>query len=76
MNQNKDLEERDLMIEAFEKFNHVLTNNQKQVMHLYYIEDLSLAEIAEILATSRSNVFDTLSKARKKIIPFLDLIKN
>ena len=49
MNQNKDLEERDLMIEAFEKFNHVLTNNQKQVMHLYYIEDLSLAEIAEIL---------------------------
>ncbi len=73
MNNNKlNLENREKYIEAFNKFNHVLTTNQNQIFYLYYIEDLSLSEIADIVATTRSNVYDTLSKARKKLKPFFD----
>ncbi len=70
-NNNSDLELREKYIEAFNKFPHVLTTNQHQIFHLYYIEDLSLSEIAEIVATTRSSVHDTLNKARNNLKPFL-----
>lgn len=73
MIKNKDnlLELREMYILAFQKYPHVLTQNQYQVFHLYYIEDLSLSEIAEILATTRANVHDTLTKARNNLLPFI-----
>ncbi len=74
MKNNLDINERERFIQAFSKFDNVLTTNQKQVFHLYYIEDLSLAEIAEIVATTRASVYDTLKKARKNLEPFLDKI--
>lgn len=69
---SNDLLERDKLIKAYELFNHVLTKNQKQIFHLYYIEDLSLSEISDIVATTRSSVYDTLSKAKKKLNPFIN----
>lgn len=41
----------------------LLTDNQLNVMELYYMNDLSLSEIAEELAITRSAVHDTLKKA-------------
>lgn len=70
-NEQDLLIEREALIQAFEKFNHILTTNQKQIFHLYYLEDLSLSEIAQIVATTRSSVYDTLKKALKKLKPFL-----
>ena len=70
-NEQDLLIEREELIQAFEKFNHILTTNQKQIFHLYYLEDLSLSEIAQIGATTRSSVYDTLKKALKKLKPFL-----
>ena len=70
-NEQDLLIEREELIQAFEKFNHILTTNQKQIFHLYYLEDLSLSEIAQIVATTRSSVYDTLKKALKKLKPFL-----
>lgn len=72
---NKTLEEREKYISAFNKYKHVLTTNQSQIFHLYYIEDLSLAEISDIVATTRSSVHDTLNKARNNLKPFLDIDK-
>lgn len=72
---NEELKQREKLIQAFELFNHILTTNQKQIFHLYYIEDLSLSEIANIVATTRSSVHDTLTKATKKLKPFLTNIE-
>lgn len=71
MTNQLDLEKREALIKAYEAFAHVLTTNQKQVFHLHYIEDLSIGEIAQIVATTRGSVFDTLKKALKKLEPFL-----
>ncbi|MEE3927978.1 sigma-70 family RNA polymerase sigma factor [Mycoplasmopsis ciconiae] len=51
----------------FEKYQNFLTQNQKQVFMLYFFENLSYSEIAEIMATSRSAVYDTLKKAMTKL---------
>ncbi|MGL5204701.1 MAG: sigma factor-like helix-turn-helix DNA-binding protein [Metamycoplasmataceae bacterium] len=64
--------EREELIKTFLKYDFILTQNQKQIMHLYYIEDLSISEIADIVATTRSAVFDALDKARKKLNPFIN----
>ncbi|MGL5205301.1 MAG: sigma factor-like helix-turn-helix DNA-binding protein [Metamycoplasmataceae bacterium] len=64
--------EREELIKTFLKYDFVLTQTQKQIMHLYYIEDLSISEISEIVATTRSAVFDALDKARKKLKPFIN----
>ncbi len=64
--------EREEIIKVFLKFNFLLTQNQKQIMHLYYIEDLTMREISEIVATTRSAVFDAIDKSRKKLKPFIN----
>jgi hypothetical protein len=65
-------QEREEIIKAFLEYDFVLTQNQKQIMHLHYIEDLSMGEISEIVATTRSAVFDAIDKSRKKLKPFIN----
>jgi hypothetical protein len=65
-------QEREEIIKAFLAYDFVLTQNQKQIMHLHYIEDLSMGEISEIVATTRSAVFDAIDKSRKKLKPFIN----
>lgn len=70
--ENDFFDERDKWISLYEKFSFVLTQNQKQIFHLHYIEDLSLSEIAKIVATSRSAVFDSLKKSKDKFQKILN----
>lgn len=65
-----EIKKREEWIELFEKYKPILTINQQQIFYLYYIEDLSLSEISNIVATTRSSVHDTLTKARKKLEAF------
>lgn len=65
-----NLNEREQLIKTFELFGHILTKSQYQIFYLYYIEDLSLSEIADIIATTRSNVYDSLKKSKKKLTLF------
>ena len=51
-------------------FNKV-AEKQYEYIDYYYNNDLSLSEIANILATTRANVHDTLTKARNNLKPFL-----
>ncbi len=71
-NAEEKTKEREELVNTFIKFDFVLTQNQKQIMHLYYIEDLSMGEIAEIVVTTRSAVFDAIDKSRKKLKPFIN----
>ena len=62
-----NIDERDEIVALFEKYKGFLTQTQKQAIQLYYFEDLSLAEIAEIVATTRSAVHDAIKKGIKKL---------
>lgn len=74
---NKDaLDLREQYIKTYTKYQHVLTQNQSQIFYLYYFEDLSLSEIANIIATTRANVHDTLTKAKNNLKPFLHIDEN
>ncbi len=65
-------QEREAIIQAFLEYDFILTQNQKQIMHLHYVEDLSMGEISQIVATTRSAVFDAIDKSRKKLQPFIN----
>lgn len=41
----------------------LLTNNQLNILELYYMEDLSLKEIADELNVSRNAVYDSLKRS-------------
>ncbi|CAT04945.1 putative UPF0122 protein MCAP_0480 [Mesomycoplasma conjunctivae] len=65
---NNKIEDKDKFDNLYNKFSFLLTQNQKQIFHLYYKENLSLSEIAKILATTRASVFDSLKKAKQKML--------
>lgn len=45
----------------------LLTDHQREVLRLYYYEDLSLIEIADIYNITRQGVRDSLKKAEQKL---------
>ncbi|WP_127942740.1 sigma factor-like helix-turn-helix DNA-binding protein [Mycoplasma sp. ATU-Cv-703] len=61
------LNEREKWLVYYDRYEHFLTQAQKQTFHLYYLEDLTLQEVADVLATTRQAVSDTLKKARQKL---------
>ena len=60
--------EKDLRLGAYlEAYGGFLTDKQRVVAHLYYMEDLSLSEIAKDANISRQGVQDTLNRARRRL---------
>lgn len=51
----------------YDFYGELLDDNKKEVMNLYHEDNLSLAEIAEDLGTSRQGVHYTLKKAEKSL---------
>lgn len=51
----------------FSYYHPLLTKKQAEYFKLYYYEDYSLAEIAEISNVSRSAVYDQLQNVEKKL---------
>lgn len=49
----------------YDFYGQLLTEKQREVMHLYYEDDLSLGEIAENLKVSRQAIYDTIKKSEK-----------
>ena len=48
-----------------ELYKDLLTKKQQEVMDMYFLYDLSLAEISEESQTSRSAVFDLIKRTTK-----------
>ncbi|MFV8401085.1 sigma factor-like helix-turn-helix DNA-binding protein [Mycoplasma sp. 005V] len=67
---NKSIENIERYTALFDKYGKLLTQNQQQVFRLYYEQDLSYAEVAEILATTRSAAYDALNKAIKNLLKY------
>ncbi len=51
-------------------YGKLLSEKQYQIVDLYYLNDLSLSEIGEVLGTSRQSVFDTMKRAEEKLLSF------
>lgn len=62
-----NLDKRDELLDLFEKYQNFLSQGQRQALHLYLFEDLSLAEIGEILAMTRQGVHDAIKKGEAKL---------
>ncbi|MGM9632023.1 MAG: YlxM family DNA-binding protein [Eubacteriales bacterium] len=49
-------------------YGDVLTERKKEVLDMYYNEDLSLSEIAEQIGISRQGVRDLIKKAEEELL--------
>ena len=59
----------------FDFYGEMLTKTQQEAISLYYNDDLSLMEVAEILSMSRQGVRDALNRAKKSLYTFEDSLK-
>lgn len=64
---DRDLTERLRAIRLFDMYGRLLTEHQQRLLQLYYLNDLSLAEIAERFAVTRQAVFDTLRRSAAEL---------
>lgn len=59
----------------FDYYQPLLKENQKEYLELYYIDDLSLGEIAELRNISRQAVYDQIRKAEKVLFQWEEKLR-
>ena len=65
-----ELEKTKLMNDLIDLYGVLLTENQLQTLEYYYMDDLSLSEIAQNLNITRSAVHDAIKKASKLLMEY------
>ncbi len=61
--EGRALAERLRVIRLFDAYGRLLTDRQQRMVRLYYLDDLSLGEIAEQFAITRQAVYDSLRRS-------------
>lgn len=64
----EELKKTVLFGDLFALYGKLLSPAQQQVANLYFNDDLTLSEIAELVNVSRQAVFDSLKKSEKKLL--------
>ena len=68
------MENREYLSSLFDIYKDLLTSTEQETFISYYIEDLSLSEIAENRGISKSSVGKTLSQAEEKLKEYESII--
>ncbi len=69
------MENREYLCSLFDLYKDLLTDIEQVTFISYYIEDLSLSEIAENRRISKSSVGKTLKQAEDKLLEYESIIK-
>ncbi|TCP52492.1 hypothetical protein EV586_11092 [Tumebacillus sp. BK434] len=69
------LEKTTQMNLLYDFYGVMLTEKQRQFVELYYLDDLSLAEIAEQFEISRQAVHDNLKRASAQLLDYEDKLR-
>ncbi|MDY0074368.1 MAG: sigma factor-like helix-turn-helix DNA-binding protein [Acholeplasmataceae bacterium] len=64
----ESFEKKEWLNQLFDLYSKLLTEKQISYFKLYYFEDYSLQEIAEVFDVSRNAVFDHLKKVEDHLI--------
>src|SRR2546422_3388661 len=64
---DRTLSERMWVVRLIEAYGRLLTPHQQRILRLYYLDDLSLGEIAERLHVTRQAVFDGLRRSLREL---------
>jgi len=62
-----DRVDRGLLLDLY---GSLLTDRQREIWHLYYLEDWSLAEISEFKGISRAAVYDVLERTERALADY------
>ncbi len=58
-----------------DRYGSLLTKKQQHVCNLYYVEDLSLAEIAELESVSRTAIHDIIKRSEQLLLKYENKLK-
>jgi predicted DNA-binding protein YlxM (UPF0122 family) len=64
---DRTLSERLWVVRLIEAYGRLLTAHQQRILRLYYLDDLSLGEVAERLHVTRQAVFDGLRRSLREL---------
>ncbi|VEU59672.1 helix-turn-helix domain-containing protein [Mesomycoplasma neurolyticum] len=59
-------------IDLYSKYYKFLTQSQRQVFELYFLEGFTISKIADIIVTTRQATYDSLKKAKEKLIKIFE----
>ncbi len=65
--------EANLLLDFYE---NLLTERAREILNLYYREDLSISEISENLAISRAAVSDQLQRSDRMLVDYEEKMQN